>query len=1490
MNKNLLILFSILFTHLSYAQCIVVGGDTIVNSITANNQMNPAVSADSTSGTYFMVWESFSSSSVYNIYGRTLNSNGSALGSDFLIGNQTNGRFPDIAESPTGDVAIVWSSDGTDGDGHGIYGRLASADGTLDATFRANSTTTKNQKFPSVGMADNGDYVVVWASEDQDGDDFGIVGRRYNANSSAKGSEFIINDITAGFQSYPDVAVARDGSFVVTWQSNGTDGSGNGVYARRYNSSGIALGNQFLVNSTTSGNQQEPTVAVRGNGDFGIVWSSYDQDGHEYGVFAQFYDSLGAVEKAEFQVNTLTDGNQGHADIASTPAGRYLITYTNDTTQASKEGVYLAVYELNGTSLFTPKMINDRTTDYQEFSAVAAHNEHAWMVAYQDGAYGSTSTIDGSDYGIVSKIIGPPSETIYPDVCDSYTSPSGLVKTASEVFTDTVKNAQNCDSFITVNLTIRSKAFVTINPDVCNSYTSPSGKIWTTSNTYLDTIPNAAGCDSIITVNLTIRNKTFATINPEVCYSYTSPSGKVWTTSNTYQDTIPNAANCDSIITVNLTIRNKTYATINPDVCYSYTSPSGKIWTASNRYLDTIPNAAGCDSIITVNLTIRNKTFATINPDVCNSYNSPSGKTWTASNTYLDTIPNAANCDSIITVNLIIRNKTFATINPDVCYSYTSPSGKVWTTSNTYQDTIPNAALCDSIITVNLTVRTKTFATITPDICDRYTSPSGKVWTSSNTYLDTIPNAALCDSIITVNLTVRSKTDTLITIHSCDSFVSASGKKWFTTGTYMDTIPNVAGCDSLLTYHLTIYSSPALTLSSPAGLCVDAGLQVYNNTASPAGGVYSGSGVTDDGNGMSFTFDPSGAGAGRNALSYTVAFGVGCSTSVTDTLEVFRLPDVDLSIAKEYCSSEGRQVGLSGGTPLGGVYSGMHILDSGDGARFTYDASIGGISVLTYTYTDSNSCTSSHIDTITSRKVAISNFTLNPPIGCAIPHTVFFKDQSTLPDTWFWEFGDGNTSTVQNPVHNYTTTGDFTVRLTVTDTIFGCSQSDSSLVKVNRPIADIGGSIYGYFGCAPLNVNFVDGSSNSGTDSIVSYLWNFGNGDTSSQKSPSYTYDKPGVYTVSLTVTNSSGCTSTVTEPAFVQAIGPDVNFGVDTTFELCDSTLSVNFTDSTIFGAPITNWNWNFGDGFSSNLQNPSHTYSGKGIYGVSLTIHDIDGCSRTMTQDSLIEIRAYKTYSTISADTCDTYTSPSGKIWTHSGIYSDTLTNSLSCDSIITVNLTIRNSTSSVQNITATNMYTSPSGIVKTESEVFNDTIPNVALCDSVMTINLTVLYNPIYVDSAGLSVGQGSGWGSPFNSLQGAFDYAMLYEVDTIYIAEGTYFPTERLDGSGDTTDKGYYTLHLADSSVVICGGINPATGLVEGKSKMCGNLGGGDTSYHVFATTGLDSNTVISNFIICDGKSSGTDTSNYNGNDYYNNFGAGMYNFNSSPKLVDVDIVN
>lgn len=176
----------------------------------------------------------------------------------------------------------------------------------------------------------------------------------------------------------------------------------------------------------------------------------------------------------------------------------------------------------------------------------------------------------------------------------------------------TPRSSSSTDHWLIDNLVLTGESncipsTTTISASACDSYLSPSGNhTWTSTGTYQDTIQSASNCDSLITINLSVTNSTTSSLTESTCGPYTSPSGNfTWTTSGVYQDTIPNTANCDSLITINLTVGTSSSSTITESVCDQYTSPSGNYtWTMSGTYQDTIPNAANCDSLITINLSI----------------------------------------------------------------------------------------------------------------------------------------------------------------------------------------------------------------------------------------------------------------------------------------------------------------------------------------------------------------------------------------------------------------------------------------------------------------------------------------------------------------------------------------------------------------------------------------------------------------------------------------------------------------------------------------------------------------------------------------------------------------------------------------------------------------------------------------------------------------------------------------------------------------------
>jgi subtilisin len=254
----------------------------------------------------------------------------------------------------------------------------------------------------------------------------------------------------------------------------------------------------------------------------------------------------------------------------------------------------------------------------------------------------------------------------------------------------------------------------------------------------------------------------------------------------------------------------------------------------------------------------------------------------------------------------------------------------------------------------------------------------------------------------------------------------------------------------------------------------------------------------------------------------------------------------------------------------------------------------------------------------TADEAPVARFVGSPTSGTA-PLTVSFTDQSTGTVTsWSWTFGDGGSSSLRNPSHRYTSAGTYTVRLTVS----GPKGSDTETLDgyitvgtVQAPVAQFAGSPTS--GDAPLTVSFTDQS----TGTINNWSWNFGDGGTSTQASPSHQYTSAGTYTVSLTVSGPGGSdTESKTGYVIVTAPAPP-NAAFVGSPTRGDAPLTVSFTDQST-GA-VTSWSWTFGDGATSTQQHPSHTYSAPGTYDVSLTVTGPGG-SDTATASGYVLVEA--------------------------------------------------------------------------------------------------------------------------------------------------------------------------------------------------------------------------------------------------------------------------
>ena len=308
-------------------------------------------------------------------------------------------------------------------------------------------------------------------------------------------------------------------------------------------------------------------------------------------------------------------------------------------------------------------------------------------------------------------------------------------------------------------------------------------------------------------------------------------------------------------------------------------------------------------------------------------------------------------------------------------------------------------------------------------------------------------------------------------------------------------------------------------------------------------------------------------------------------------------------------------------------------LSTGTVTQWFWDFGDGGTSILQnpeHAYTDTGYFTVTLIvinngcpDTLIMEDYVY----ITPPIAnfrtsfdCANPYTRTFEDRSIGADQWLWNFGDGNTSTQQNPVHTYGSPGTYTISLLVRNNQTGCEHLKEQVIQVIDETINFTGAPTVI--CKKDTVHFSTVGMNPAN--IATYAWTFGNGQTSTVQNPSIIYNQPGTFTVSLVTTDLLGCADTLVRQQYIRVNGPTASFS-STVPGTCQNS-TVSFTDnSTTDGTnPIVRWIWNYGDGVIDTLTGGpfQHTYSTPGVYTVRLTVTDASGCSDSRTRSNMLTI----------------------------------------------------------------------------------------------------------------------------------------------------------------------------------------------------------------------------------------------------------------------------
>ena len=739
---------------------------------------------------------------------------------------------------------------------------------------------------------------------------------------------------------------------------------------------------------------------------------------------------------------------------------------------------------------------------------------------------------------------------------------------------------------------------------------------------------------------------------------------------------------CKTTDTVTVNVRNLVQTT-KVNVCsnelpYKW---NGFNINSSGVYTYNLPSVMGCDSTSTLELTVLQATSSTKKISICEedlpySWNN---RNFIETGIYKDTLVNSVGCDSIATLELTVLRRTTSTTKTSVCdkelpYSW---NGKTLTTTGIYKDTLTNAVGCDSIATLELTVLRRTTSTSKASVCDKELpyNWNGKSFIMTGIYKDTLVNSVGCDSIATLELTVLNSTSSTTKASVCDKELpyNWNGKSFTITGIYKDTLTNAVGCDSIATLELTVLNSTSST--TKVSVCDKELPYVWNGKSYTQTGIY----------------------------KDTLTNAVGCDSIAT--LELTVLNSTSSTTKASVCDKELPYVWNTQSYTQSGIYK--DILTNAVGCD--------SIATLELTVLNSTSSTT---------KVSVCDKEL-PYVW----NTQSYTQTGIYKDTLTNVVGCDSIATLELTVLNSTSS---TTKVSVCDKELPYNWNGKSFNQTGI-YKDTLTNAVGCDSIATLELTVLNSTSSitkaSVCDKELPYVWN------------AKSYTQTGIYkdtlvnsvgcdsiaTLELTVLNSTSSTTKVSvcdkELPYVWNTQSYIQSGIykDTLTNAvgCDSIATIELTvlnsTSSTTKATVSDkelpYNWN------------GKTFTMTGVYKDTL-VNSV-GCDSIATLELTV---LNSTSSTTKASVCDKELPYvwNTKSYTKSGIYKDTLTNAVGCDSIATLELTVLNSTSSTSKASVRDkeLPYNWNGKIFTMTGVYKDTLVNKVGCDSIATLELTVL----------------------------------------------------------------------------------------------------------------------------------------------------------------------
>ncbi len=283
----------------------------------------------------------------------------SPVGQNFLVNLNKNYHQVtsnrSIAYDNSGNFVIAWNSEGDDGSNLCVMARLFNSTGEPTGDpFIVNTYTQSIQVDPSVAMDASGNFTITWYSQDQDGDSHGVFAQRYNKSGVPQGEEFPVNTNTYRTQSAPSIGMDDSGNFVIAWNTFGNPSIGGEIHAQLFDSEGRRRGEEFTVNTYTYGDQTSPAVSMDADGDFAIAYNTSLEIGPAaMGILAQRFDKNGNKQGSEFFVNEFAN-SQTLLSSSMDSEGNYVVAWLADPDELYDFTIYARIFYADGSS--SPKL------------------------------------------------------------------------------------------------------------------------------------------------------------------------------------------------------------------------------------------------------------------------------------------------------------------------------------------------------------------------------------------------------------------------------------------------------------------------------------------------------------------------------------------------------------------------------------------------------------------------------------------------------------------------------------------------------------------------------------------------------------------------------------------------------------------------------------------------------------------------------------------------------------------------------------------------------------------------------------------------------------------------------------------------------------------------------------------------------------------------------------------------------------------------------